>query len=108
MTLSFSKTSLVSIVTILICAGLLFAGNGLFQTLLPIRAGQEGYSTALIGMLGTAYFGGFTVGCFVGPRLIMAVGHVRAFTGTDSIAHSDVLGLSTLCRCRILDGLTLW
>ena len=91
MTLSFSKTSLVSIVTILICAGLLFAGNGLFQTLLPIRAGQEGYSTALIGMLGTAYFGGFTVGCFVGPRLIMAVGHVRAFTGLTALLTATCL-----------------
>ncbi len=52
MAMPFSKSSLVSIVTILICAGLLFAGNGLFQTLLPIRAGQEDYATALIGMLG--------------------------------------------------------
>ena len=68
---------MLAIVTILLCAGLLFAGNGLFQTLLPIRAGQEGYTAAMIGVMGTAYFGGFTIGCFVGPRLISAVGHVR-------------------------------
>lgn len=91
MTKPFATTSLVSIVTILICAGLLFAGNGLFQTLLPIRAGQEGYSTALIGMLGTAYFGGFAVGCFVGPRLIMVVGHVRAFAGLSALLTATSL-----------------
>lgn len=78
-------TSYRSVFTILICAALLFAGNGLFQTLLPIRAGQEGYSTSLIGLLGTAYFGGFAVGCFFGPKLIMSVGHVRAFTGLTAV-----------------------
>jgi len=91
MTRPVHTTSLISVVTILICAGLLFAGNGLFQTLLPIRAGQEGYSTTLIGLLGTAYFGGFAVGCFVGPRLIMAVGHVRAFAGLTALLTAALL-----------------
>lgn len=91
MTRPDQTSSLVSIVTILICAGLLFAGNGLFQTLLPIRAGQEGYSTTLIGMLGTAYFGGFTIGCFVGPKLIMAVGHVRVFAGLTALLTATFL-----------------
>lgn len=91
MTRPSPTTSWVSIVTILTCAGLLFAGNGLFQTLLPIRAGQEGYSTSLIGLLGTAYFGGFAVGCFVGPKLIMAVGHVRAFAGLTALLTAALL-----------------
>ena len=91
MTQPSPTTSLISILTILICAALLFAGNGLFQTLLPIRAGQEGYSTTLIGLLGTAYFGGFAVGCFVGPRLIMAVGHVRAFAGLTALLTAALL-----------------
>ena len=89
-------TSIGSLVTILICAALLFAGNGLFQTLLPIRAGQEGYSTTLIGMLGTAFFGGFTVGCYVGPRLIMSVGHVRAFAGLTALLTATLLAFPLL------------
>jgi MFS family permease len=85
MTSSSPTTAFGSVVTILICAALLFAGNGLFQTLLPIRAGLEGYSTSLIGLLGTAYFGGFAIGCFIGPKLIMNVGHVRAFAGLTAV-----------------------
>ena len=91
MTSPHPATSFGSVVTILICAALLFAGNGLFQTLLPIRAGQEGYSTTLIGILGTAYFGGFAVGCYVGPRLIMSVGHVRAFAGLTALLTATLL-----------------
>lgn len=79
------NASIRSIVTVMICAGLLLAGNGLFQTLMPLRADQEGYSTTLIGLLGTAYFGGFAIGCFFGPRLIMSVGHVRSFAGAAAI-----------------------
>ncbi len=80
-----SASTLGSVITILACAALLFAGNGLFQTLLPIRAGQEGYSTSLIALLGAAYFGGFAVGCFIGPGIIMSVGHVRAFAGLTAV-----------------------
>lgn len=91
MTKTHQTSSFLAIATILICAGLLFAGNGLFQTLMPIRAGQEGYSAALIGVLGTAYFGGFTIGCFVGPLLIRTVGHVRAFTGLTALLTATFL-----------------
>ena len=85
------STTSVTIVAILSCAALLFAGNGLFQTLLPIRATQEGYSSALIGWLGTAYFGGFTIGCFLGPKIIMSVGHARAFAGITALLTATFL-----------------
>jgi MFS family permease len=78
-------TTSVTIIAILSCAALLFAGNGLFQTLLPIRGIQEGFSSALVGWLGTAYFGGFTIGCFLGPKIIMSVGHARTFAGITAV-----------------------
>ncbi len=74
-----------SIAIVLICAGLLLAGNSLFLTLLPLRANLEGFSTALIGLLGTAHFGGIAIGCFFGPKLIMSVGHIRSFAGAAAI-----------------------
>ena len=81
----------ITIVAILICAALHFAGNGLFQTLLPIRATQEGYSSALIGWIGTAYFGGFIIGCFLGPKIIMSVGHARAFADITALLTATFL-----------------
>lgn len=74
-----------SIAAILISAGFLVAGNGLFLTLFPLRAGAEGFPVILIGSLGTAYFGGFAIGCFWGPRLIMASGHIQTFAGVAAI-----------------------
>ena len=62
-----------SIATLLFCAGLLFAGYGLFATLLPLRADLEGFSTTVIGLLGAGYSAGFVVGCLFGPPLITAV-----------------------------------
>lgn len=108
---NFSRT--LSIVTVLICAGLLMAGTGLFQTLLPLRADQEGFSTTLIGFLGTAYFGGFMIGCYFGPKFIMAVGHVRSFAGAAAILAILCLAFPILVdpyfwgALRILTGLSL-
>lgn len=86
-----TKAATTTIFAILSCAALLFAGNGLFQTLLPIRATQEGYSGALIGWLGSAYFGGFTIGCFLGPKIIKSVGHARTFAGMTALVTAAFL-----------------
>jgi hypothetical protein len=51
-----------TIAIILLSAGLVFIGNGMLQTMLPMRAGLEHFSTAMIGLQGTAYFGGFIAG----------------------------------------------
>lgn len=102
-----------SIATILLCAALLLAGNGLFQTLLPLRADQEGFSTTLIGLLGTAYFGGFIIGCFFGPQLIRAVGHVRCFAGAAALLTILTLSMPVVVEpyvwgvLRLLSGVNL-
>ena len=70
-----------TVAIILLSSVLVFTGNGLFQTMLPMRADLEGFSTAMIGLLGAAYFAGFIAGCVLGPRLIKSVGHIRAFAG---------------------------
>lgn len=55
-------------------------GNGLLNTLIPVRAHLEGFSTVTIGVIGSAYFAGFLAGCFTGPRWLARVGHVRTFS----------------------------
>jgi MFS family permease len=57
----------------------LLAASGLHSLLLPLRGQAEGFSTATLGLLGTAWAGGFIAGCFFAPRLVRRVGHVRAF-----------------------------
>ncbi len=75
------KNTTLTIGTLLLGAALVLTGLGLFQTVMPLRAGLENFSASTVGYLGTAYFSGFIVGCLLGPGLVKAVGHIRSFTG---------------------------
>ena len=68
-----------SIVSLLCGTAFLLAGSGLHSLLLPLRGQAEGFSTAALGLLGTAWAGGFVAGCYFAPLLVRKVGHVRAF-----------------------------
>lgn len=80
------KNSPLTIATLLVGAGLLLTAVALFQTLLPLRAGIEQFSPALVGYLGTIYATGFVFGCVFGPALVKTVGHIRTFSGVVAIA----------------------
>jgi len=67
------------VTALLISAGIILAANGLEGVLLPLRGAIEGFGAIEIGILGACYFGGLTLGCVIGPRIIMRVGHIRAF-----------------------------
>ncbi|MCO6391359.1 MFS transporter [Aliihoeflea aestuarii] len=57
----------------------LLAGSGLHGLVLPLRGQAEGFSTTSLGLLGTAWAIGFVAGCYLAPRLVRKVGHVRAY-----------------------------
>ena len=57
----------------------LLAASGLHGLLLPLRGQLEGFSTASLGFMGTAWAGGFVAGCLFAPRIVRRAGHVRAF-----------------------------
>ncbi len=86
-------SSLRPLIPLLIAAGILLAGNGLQGTLIAIRGAQEGFSTSLIGFMGTAYFGGFLLGCVAIPRMLQSVGHIRTFAALAAIATAATLAL---------------
>jgi MFS family permease len=71
--------SYTPILSLLRGTAFLLAASGLHGLLLPLRGQEEGFSTASLGLLGTAWAGGFVAGCFFAPRLVRRVGHVRAF-----------------------------
>ena len=83
--------SLRPLIPILTAAGILLGGNGLQGTLIALRGAQEGFSPAIIGFMGTAYFAGFLIGCLVIVRMMRAVGHIRAFSALAAIAAAGTL-----------------
>jgi MFS family permease len=79
---------LYSVAPLLFGIAILLTGQGLQGTLLPVRANLEGFSTLAIGLMGAAYFFGFTVGCLRGSRLVRRVGHVRVFAAMTAAASA--------------------
>jgi MFS family permease len=83
--------TLISISALLASIALLLTGNSLQGTLLSLRAAREGFPTEVTGVVMAAYFAGFVAGSWFGPRLILAVGHVRVFAGLASVSSGVVL-----------------
>jgi MFS family permease len=79
------------IAPLLLGVAILLTGQGLQGTLLPVRANMEGFPTLAIGMMGAAYFLGFTVGCLRGPTLVRRVGHIRVFAAMTAAASAAPL-----------------
>ena len=79
------------ILALLLSVSLVLMGNGLQMTLLPVRASIESFSALDIGIMGSAYFLGFAVGCVYGPYVVRRVGHIRTFTAMATIASCAVL-----------------
>ena len=79
---------------------------------LDVLSGSElGFSRQQIGVLGSAHFLGFFIGCWWAPRLMGSVGHSRAFaafTASGSIglmAHMMVLDPYAWALMRVASGL---
>jgi len=85
------STIIAPIFALLLSVSLLLMGNGLQNTLLPVRASLEAFSAIDIGILGSSYFLGFAIGCIYGPHLVRRVGHIRTFTAMATIASCAVL-----------------
>lgn len=85
------KKALAPVAALLIGVSILMAGLGLQGTLLPVRASLENFSTVAIGVIGAAYFLGFTVGCLKGGELVKRVGHVRVFLAMTALASAAPL-----------------
>jgi len=72
---------------------------------------QLSFTTGQIGMLGSAHFFGFFIGCWWAPRLMGSIGHSRAFaafTATGAIgliAHMMLVDPYAWALMRIASGL---
>ena len=99
------------ILALLLSVSLLLMGNGLQNTLLPVRASIETFSAIDIGIMGSAYFLGFAAGCVFGPYVVRRVGHIRTFTAMATIAscavlvHAFVLNAVVWWLLRVVTGI---
>lgn len=70
-----------------------------------------GFTTAQIGVLGSAHFVGFFIGCWWAPRLMGTVGHARAFAAFTAagaiglLAHMLVIDPTAWALMRIASGI---
>ena len=64
---------------------------GLQAVLLGVRAGMEGFSTVVTGLVMTGYFVGFFGGSLLAPQMIKRVGHVRVFAAVASLSSVAAL-----------------
>jgi len=80
-----------AVAAILLATLIFLIGNGLLGTVTPVRAHLEGFSDLAIGFMGSAYYAGFFIGCFAGPRLLLRVGHSRTFAVAAGLAAATAI-----------------
>jgi|SRR5690625_373473 len=64
---------------------LLLTGSGLFNTYMGLRLTEMSVSEVWVGGLLAAYYLGLVIGARVGHKLIIGVGHIRAYAATAAI-----------------------
>lgn len=104
---------LISFAALFLSVVFLQLGSGAIAPLDAISGIEIGFSTAQIGILGSAHFFGFFIGCWWAPRLMCSVGHSRAFAaftalGTIGIlSHMLVIDPTAWAAMRVMSGLCI-
>ena len=70
---------------------LIMLGNGMHFTLIGLRGGIEGFSSAELAIVTSGYFMGFLSGARLTPSLIRRVGHVRVFAALGSFMSAGLI-----------------
>ena len=92
---------------------LLQLGLGTLAPLDAISGVQLGFTTGEIGILGSAHFLGFFIGCWWAPRLMGSVGHSRAFAAFTAagaigiLAHMMLVSAPAWAAMRLTSGLAV-
>ncbi|SAK60025.1 major facilitator transporter [Caballeronia temeraria] len=92
---------------LLLGLALLVAGNGLFQTLIPLRILQSGYSTFVTGLIQSSYYAGFILGAMINRRLIDRIGQHRTFVAFSAAASILALAFGAAESPWVLGGVRL-
>lgn len=82
---------LISFGSLLLSVALLQLSAGGLGPLDVLSGIALGFSTAEIGLLGSAHFVGFFIGCFLAPRLLGSIGHSRTFAAFTALGAISLL-----------------
>ncbi|MFC3340174.1 MFS transporter [Paracandidimonas soli] len=66
-------------------------GNGFISSLTALRLDASGASDTVIGLVSSAYFIGLTLGAMFNDRLIVRIGHIRAYSSFASLTAVTIL-----------------
>ncbi len=69
----------------------LMVSNGLLLTLLTLRGHALGFDNTDIGIMQSAFPIGSIISCWLTPKLILRVGHIRVFAALASLASTGAL-----------------
>lgn len=106
-------SALLPVRSLLLAIFMLMAGSGFLATLISIRLERAGASALMIGLVGTAYFAGLTVGSLRVAGIVQRVGHIRAFAAFVSVFSASILAyavhrdVALWAVLRFIDGFTM-
>src|SRR5690554_5480538 len=66
-------------------------GNGFLSTVITLRLDAAGESAVVIGWVSSAYFIGLALGAMLNDRLLLRIGHIRAYGSFASLVAVTVL-----------------
>ncbi|GAA0627553.1 MFS transporter [Thalassospira tepidiphila] len=89
---------LTSVWALLIGVVLIMLGNGMHFTLIGLRGGIEGFSSAELAIVTSGYFAGFLSGARITPRMIKRVGHVRVFAALGSFTSAGLIAFPLIAE----------
>ncbi|MCD7059273.1 MFS transporter [Pelagibacterium xiamenense] len=84
-------SQVVKISALLFSSALLMFAGGMHGLILPVRGEEEGFSLLALGLIGTGWSVGFIAGSIAVPKLVKAVGHIRAYAVMAAIASMTIL-----------------
>lgn len=102
---------LISFAALFLSVVLLQLSSGALSPLDALSGLEQGFSRTQVGMLGSAHFLGFFIGCWWAPRLMGNIGHIRTFTifaafgAIGAAAHPLFIDPVLWAALRIMTGL---
>ena len=105
--------TIISFAALFLSTLLVQLGSGTLGPLDALAGSVRGFTTEEIGLLGSAHFLGFFLGCYLAPRYIGEVGHSRAFAASAALGaiaamlHPVFEGPYEWAVLRVLTGLSV-